>query len=128
MNDEIIKIKIWGRELPIKIIYDCFEGEEITEIQKETLSDFFEHKDAILDSAYEKLKQFCLYEYTEYYDLFSENVFKVAKPNALYIKRSITKKHVIGLLCAFRPYEEHGLAIYIEDCKPVKIGHQDIIL
>ena len=128
MNDEIIKIKIWGRVLPIKIIYDCFEGEEISEIQKETLSTFMENKDSILDSAYERLKQFCLYEYTEWYDLFCEDVFKIAMPNALYIKRSITKKHVIGLLCAFRPSEEHGLAIYIEDGRPIKIGHQDIIL
>jgi len=126
--DDIIKIQVWGRELPIEIIYDCFEGEEITEIQKETLSAFMENKDSILDSSYERLKQFCLSEYTEWYDLFCEDVFKIAMPKALYIKRSVTKKHVIGLICAFRPYEEHGLAFRIEDCRVVKVGSQDIIL
>lgn len=128
MNNEIIKIKIWGRELPIEIKYDCFEGEVITEIQKETLSAFLEHKDAILDSAYTMLMQYCLEEYIEDYSSICENVFQCVRPKALYIKRSITKKQVVGLLCDFNPDTEHGLAIYIEDGKPVKVGHQDIIL
>lgn len=128
MNKETIKMKIWGRELPIEIRYDCFEGEDITEIQKKALSGFLEYKDSILDNAYEMLKHYCLEEYIEDYSSIRENVFKCVKPKTLYIKKSFTKKQIVGLLCDFVPDPEHGLAIYVEDCKAVRVGPQDIIL
>lgn len=128
MNNEIINIKLWGRELPIEIKYDCFEDEAITVFQKETLSRFLEDKDSLMDNAYKMLVMYCLKEYPEDYPLVCEDVFKCVTPKALYIKRSITKKSVIGLLCEFKSDKEHGLAFYIEDNKLVKVGPQDIIL
>jgi len=128
MNNEIKKIEIWDRELPIEIIYDCFEGENITEIQKEALLAFIKHKEVLLDRAYKIIMKYCMEEHIEYFSIVSENVFTCVKPYALYIKRSVAKKQVVGLLCDFKPDREHGLAIYIEDCKHIKVGPQDIIL
>ncbi len=129
MTNETIKdFTIWGRELPIKITYDCFEGEEITEVQKETYEQFIGNMESIFAEAYEMFKNYCFEFYKEQMDDEFENIFRYIKPKELYIKRSSTGKKIAGLLCNFKFDLEHGLVAYIEDGKVTKVDTQDIIL
>lgn len=129
MNNEItIEFEIWGRTLPIKISYDCFDGEEITSIQKETYNQFDQNKEKILNDAFGIIKDYCLTNYSDQITDGFENIFRYVKPKELYIKRSVTGKKIAGLLCNFKFDIEHGLAVYIEDGNVIKVGSQDIVL
>lgn len=127
-NEMTVDFVIWGRELPIKITYDCFEGEEITEIQRETYEQFMSNKEVIFAEAHDKFKKYCMEFYKEQMDDEFENIFRYIKPKELYIKRSAAGKKIAGLLCSFKFDTEHGLAAYIEDGKVTKVDTQDIIL
>ncbi len=126
MISEKLLLTIWGRELPIKIEYDCFDGEEITQIQKETLQKFLKKQTSIFKEAYNLLQKFCLQKYPEYFSGQFDNIFKYIKPNILYIKKASTR--LCGLLCNFKYEQEHGLAIIIENEKVVKVDNQDALL
>ena len=81
-----------------------------------------------MKDAYLLIKEYCLNNYpTLVIDNF-ENIFRYVKPKQLYIKRSVTKKRIAGLLCNFKFDIEHGLAVYIEEGKVSKVDSQDIIL
>lgn len=127
-NEIVTNFTIWGRELPIKITYDCFEGEEVTEVQKETYEQVMCNLDIILEEAHEMFKNYCFKFYKEQMDDDFENIFRYIKPKELYIKRSSIGKKIAGLLCNFKFDLEHGLVAYIEDGKVTKIDTQDIIL
>lgn len=127
-NEMIMEFEIWGRVLPIKINYDCFEGEDITEVQRETYDQFFQNKEQVLTEAFNAIKNYCMNDYSELITDNFENIFKYVKPKELYIKRSVSGKRIAGLLCNFKFDMEHGLAVYIENGIVTKVGSQDIIL
>lgn len=127
-NEMMMEFEVWGRVLPIKISYDCFEGEQITIVQKETYDQFICNKEQIFGEAFNKIKDYCMTEYSEQITDNFENIFRYVKPKDVYIKRSVTGKRIAGLLCNFKFDMEHGLAAYIEDGHVTKIGPQDIIL
>ena len=127
-NGMIMEFEIWGRVLPIKINYDCFEGEEITSVQQETYVQFLQNREQILSDSFDMIKNYCMTDYSELVTDNFENIFRYVKPKELFIKRSITGKRIAGLLCSFKFDVEHGLAVYIEDGNAIKVGSQDIIL
>jgi len=127
MNDTIT-LNIWGRELPIEVVYDCFENEEVDTIQKDTFEIFMAQHAAIFDSAYVMLEQYCAEKYPDLIPNKFDNIFKYIKPKTLYIKKSTTKRRIAGVLCNFKFDLDHGLAIYIDEGKVTKVGSQDIIL
>lgn len=127
-NEMIMDIEVWGRVLPIKINYDCFEGEEITDVQRETYDQFLQNSEKLLGDSFNAIKNYCMAEYSEQIVDDFENIFKYVKPKELYIKRSVTGKRIAGLLCSFKFDMEHGLAVYIEEGSVSKVGPQDIIL
>ena len=57
MTNENITFDIWGRSFDLEVIYDCFEGEEITSIQKETFDEFKNNSETIFKDAYLLLKE-----------------------------------------------------------------------
>lgn len=128
MFDESIKLNIWGRTLELEVDFDCFEGEKITSIQRDTYNEFKDNADQILPNAYSMIKEYCEKNYSSLITDNFENIFKYVKPKQLYIKRSVTEKKIAGLLCNFKFDNEHGLAVYIENGEVTKVGPQDIIL
>lgn len=128
MLNETITFNIWGRNIDLEIIYDCFEGEEITTIQKDTLKELKDNAAEIFNRAYISIRDYCLNNYSEQITDDFENIFRYIKPKQIYIKRSVTNKRIAGLLCSFRFDTENGLAVYIEEGKVIKVGTQDIIL
>ena len=123
-----INLNIWGREVSINIIYDCFDDEKITIQQTETYNQFIQLKDKILEQAYLKLEDYCKTNYPDDLGEGFDNIFKYIKPKQLYIKRSTSGNKIAGLLCDFKFDMEHGLAVYIENGVVTKVGPQDIIL
>lgn len=128
MTNESITFDIWGRNLDLEVIYDCFEGEEIASIQKDTFDEFKRNSEKIFNDAFLLIKEYCLNNYPTLVSDNFENMFRYVKPKQIYIKRSVTKKKIAGLLCNFKFDLEHGIAVYIEEGKAVKVGPQDIIL
>lgn len=128
MYNKSITLTIWGRELDLEVEHDCFEGEEITSIQKETYEEFMSNFEEIFADAHSMIKDFCMENYSAYVTDNFVNIFRYIKPKQLYIKRSVTNKRIAGILCSFKFDMEHGLAIYIENGKVSTVGTQDIIL
>lgn len=128
MLNETITLDIWGRNLELEIIFDCFENEEITSIQKDTLENFKSNSEQILNDSYYKIKDYCTENFASLIADNFDNIYRYVKPKQIYIKRSVTNKKIAGLLCNFKFDIEHGLAVYIEDGKVTKVGSQDIIL
>ena len=128
MLDENIRLNIWGREFYLEIVYDRFEGEDITSTQKDTYKEFIDNTEQIFHDAHFMIKEYCEKIYSSLVTDNFENIFKYVIPKQLYIKRSVTKKRIAGLLCNFKFDMDNGLAIYIEDGKVTKVGPQDIIL
>lgn len=128
MLDTNIRLNIWGREFDLEIDYDKFEGENITSIQEDTYIEFIDNAEQIFVDAYSMIKEYCEKKYSSLVTDNFENIFKYVIPKQLYIKRSVTKKRIAGLLCNFKFDMDNGLAVYIEDGKATKVGSQDIIL
>ena len=127
MEDEKMKFEVWGREFDIDVVFNNFPGEEVTQIQKQTFENFINNKEKFFADCYEAIKNYCLREYKDEVGDF-ENIFKFVMPCAIFIKKSVTQRRVIGLLCNFRFDIEHGLAVkFVDECVE-EVGAQDIIL
>ncbi|MBQ6980315.1 MAG: hypothetical protein IJQ07_06690 [Clostridia bacterium] len=123
-----LEIEIFGRKFNLDIIYDCFDNEKITEIQRDTFLNFISQKNILLEKAQQKLKEYLSINYKAQIGNDVDNIFRYIKPQYVYIKRSVTQERVIALLCSFKFDLEHGLAIIIKNEKEFLIGAQDIIL
>ena len=119
-------IKVWGRDFELRVIFDTYDSEEITDIQKEALDTFIDDSEELLSSC-EELKEYCMKNHSDRIDESIENIFKYVIPVSIYIERN-NKKRVVSLLCNYRFDEEHGIAITYENEKLKHIGPQDDIL
>ena len=121
------KFLIWGREIELEVVMNCFPGEQVTEIQKQAYDNFMAHSEMFFEESFNAIKNYCQREYKEEVGEF-DNIFKYVIPTAVYIKNSVTQRRVIGLLCNFRFDFEHGLAVRFVDEKVEEVGTQDIVL
>ena len=138
-----VSINIWNREVTIDIIYDVYEGENITIEQENALNAFLENtKNEELDnpeselynkdyarivlSDSSRIKEYCMKTSGEFIDEDITNVFKYVMPTSLFVIRE-NKKRLVALLCDYRFDEEHGVALLFENEKLLEIGDQDII-
>ena len=114
-------MKIWGRTLKLEVIYDCYEGENITDLQKEALESFVANSKAV-DDALPVLEKYCLDD--EFMDQERiDNIFKYAAPTGIFVIRSKNKREV-ALLCDYKFDVEHGLALVFENEKFKEIVSQ----
>lgn len=133
MNDFLIEnersYKIWNRECKVKLIFDCYEGEEIDDIQKNAAIDFEKNIQKYTENGLTKLKTYIL---ENYQDAINEdsifNIFKYVVPKTVYVSKDPAMRKVIGLLCHFRFDEENGIAVKYVDGKITDIGGQQIVL
>lgn len=121
-----VKIKLWNRDFELFVSYSCYPGEEITDIQKETVKKFCNNTTCTFD---------ILGELKEYVEKSSdaevkadeiENIFKYVMPKSIFVPR--TGKKEIAIMCNYKFDMEHGIAIVFEEGKLKEIGTQDIIL
>ena len=116
------KFIIWGREFELKVIYDCFQTENPTEIQKNAFLNFIKKPELFDD---------CRYAVEEYCKKFQadiplDNLFRYIVPQSIFIQRA--EQRIVGILCVYKFDIEHGVAIVFKNEKFEKIGPQDIIL
>lgn len=131
-----MKLNVWGREFDLAIEFDLYEGEVISNVQKEALSEFVAKnvnegevvRNSLLDESLDKLKAFCLDRNKEEIQGNTiENIFKYVIPQSLYVLRS-EENRVVALMCAYKFDLEHGLAIVFENGCLKGIGSQDLVL
>ncbi len=89
-------IKVWGRDFELRVIFDTYDSEEITDIQKEALDTFIDDSDELLSSC-EELKEYCMKNNSDRINGSIENIFKYVIPVSIYIERN-KKKRVVSLL------------------------------
>lgn len=126
-NDRVYKI--WGRDCSVKLIFDCYEGEEIDSIQEEAIADFEKNILEYTQNGLDALKKYLVQNYKkEIEDKLVPNIFKYVVPKAIYVSKDPSKKKVIGLLCYFKFNDEDGIAIKYIDDKVCDIGGEQIVL
>ncbi|MGI6019766.1 MAG: DUF6985 domain-containing protein [Marvinbryantia sp.] len=122
-----IKIKLWGREFNLDIIYDCYSNEKVLESQEKAAQSFPGMSDEI-ESSLEHIKAYCLSNNKGEIGAESiDNIFKYVAPKYLFIPRD-EKNQVVALMCNYKFDPESGIAVVFENGKLIKIGKQEIIL
>lgn len=121
--------KIWGRDCVVKLIFDCYEGEEIDNIQEEAIADFEKNILEYTQNGLDALKIYLVQNYKkEIGDESVPNIFKYVVPKTVYVSKDPSKKKVIGLLCHFKFDDEDGIAIKYVDGKVCDIGGEQVVL
>lgn len=125
---EKTEIMFLGKEYDLKVIYDCYEDEEVTAEQIETVELFIKYKKTIADKAIPALRKYCM----EYMDNIGEiyDDTKLAQyviPKELYVRRS-DDEYIFSVMCDFSSDPENGIALVYDGSNFAKCGPQDIIL
>ena len=120
------KVKIWGREFQLKVIFDVFDDEEIMDTQVAALDAFLGATENLFKSC-DELINYCLKRDSDNIGSSIDHIFKYVMPESIYVGRS-KRKHVVSLLCNYRYDEEHGIALTYENEQLKCIGPQDDIL
>ena len=120
-----ININIWGRDFELDIVYYNFPGEEITELQQETVEkiisvDFSGSLDSIVNYITE-------YDLEELNGEKIDNIFRYVMPKSILIDRD-DENRVFAVMCDYKFDIEHGLAVVFENEKFKAVDSQDIIL
>lgn len=108
-----ITMTIWGRQFVLDVIYDCYEGEEITKLQQEAYDEFISNS-SIVDAVLDRVKNYCLEDENMNDTDSIQNIFKYVIPKSIFIERNEENK-VVALLCDYRFDNEHGIAIVFEN-------------
>ena len=120
----MLNIRIWNRDFDLKVLYDCYAGEQILDEQKEALNKFSSDKNTIeLSRGF--VEKYCLRNNKDEIGADEiDNIFKYVLPESIFVKRDCR----VAILCKYRFDAEHGIAIVFKDGKFDEIGNQDIIL
>lgn len=126
MTDNVEMI-IWGREFSLRVDYETFEDETVTDEQKKTFEKFLEHSEWI-DKSKKKVEEYCKERVLEDDEnQKKDNIFSYIKPQYLFVTQEKQKARV-ALMCNYRYDPEHGLAIiYSKDGEAI-VDIQDAIL
>ena len=123
------KLNVWGRDFELEVVFDCYEGEEILPTQNDALKEFLVSSGDLVQKAKRDVEEYCLKHNAE--DIGSssiENIFKYVIPKSIYIQRTTTGSHVVGLMCAYKFDAENGIAVVFKNEKLDKVGTQNIML
>jgi hypothetical protein len=105
-------LEIWGKQFNLEIVYDVFEGEEVSPKQEEALNKFIESSDLLADSS--RISEYIVETSNGMISEPVDNIFEYVLPKSLFIKRSEDKR-VVVLLCDYKLDPEHGIALIYED-------------
>ncbi len=120
-----IKLNIWGRDFELSVGYQNYPGEEITEIQRDTLAaiasvDFSEARIGV--------EKYIIQHFsTELGDDDLSNIFRFVVPKSIMIMRSEDCR-LFAVMCSFKLDIEHGIAIAYKNEAFAAAGPQDLVL
>ncbi len=122
------KVEVWGRTFEIDVIFRCYRGEVIDEIQIQAYKEFMEHWDEHMDEAYRAFEKYCAEEYSEEIggDKF-DNIFRFLIPRLIYVQKAYDHSKMVGFECYFKPDLENNLAAKFVNGKIVEVGGEQII-
>lgn len=117
------ELKVWGRELSLKIIFDVFDGEDILIEQHEALDAFLAQASELLADS-KAIEEYCVKNSNGSVVAPVDNLFKYVIPTAVYVRRK-TDLREIALLCDFKFDEESGCALVFQNEALTKICSQE---
>ena len=121
------KMNIWGREFDLPVIYECYDGEEVLESQKEAEALLEENSKEVAGSLNQVKKYIQETEAAQLTEDKIDNIFRYVMPKSIFVPHS--KSHQIAaILCNYKFDAEHGVAVVFENGHFKKIGPQDIVL
>ena len=113
------KMTIWGRQFSLPIIYDCYQGETVTEAQTDALKVFISHLEWI-EMSKKQVESYCKDQVCEDDEnQKKDNIFSYIKPDSIFVKRDKTHPRV-ALMCKYRYDPEHGLAVVFSSQTPLR--------
>ena len=119
-------MNIWGREFELPVMIKQYDGEEITEIQKEAVEKF-QHCEKVINASKYGIDQYILENGLKDYNIHKvDNIFKYVMPKSFYVPNA--EKRVVILLCDFKYDLENGIALVFEDEKLKEIVPEDLAL
>lgn len=121
-------IWIWGREMTLPVVFDCYEGEKVLPYQRAALRWFLE--DLVpLNAALPEVEKYCrAVDREKFGDRPVEDIFRYVMPQQFFVKRTGDDDRVVGLLCAYRFDTENGLAVVFRNEILEQVGTQNIVL
>ena len=118
---------MWGREFDLRVVFDCFDDEELLPIQEQALEAFLK-ADAAIENSKKQVENYILNDdYAELETDSIDNIFKYVIPTDIYLPRT-PEIRTAAILCDYRFDEEHGIAVVFENEQFKEIGEQDIVL
>ena len=121
------KLTIWGRQFDLRVVFDCFNDEEVLPIQEQSLEEFLKAEAAIENSKKQVENYILNDDYAELETDSIDNIFKYVIPTDIYLPRT-PEIRTAAILCDYRFDEEHGIAVVFENEQFKEIGEQDIVL
>ena len=122
-----LDISLWGREFSLPVDYDCYEDEQPTQEQLDSLASFSTKKD-LIEKAGKEVEKYCQAEVSKDKEIENkEDVFSYVTPHYIYVTHDGIHP-CLAIMCKYRYDPEHGIAIVFRADGKVIIGMQDIIL
>ena len=121
------KLTIWGRQFDLRVVFDCFNDEEVLPIQEQSLEEFLKAEAAIENSKKQVENYILNDDYAELESDSIDNIFKYVIPTDIYLPRT-PEIRTAAILCDYRFDEEHGIAVVFENEQFKEIGTQDTVL
>jgi len=122
------KINVWGRDFELEVVFDCYEGEEVLPLQKDTLQRFLTSPD-IIQNTKSEVEKYCIERNADDIETQTiENIFKYVIPKSIYIQRTKDNSRVVGIMCAYKFNIDDGIAVVFKNEKFDRVGSQNIIL
>lgn len=120
----MLNIKIWNRDFDLKVLYDCYAGEEVLDEQKDALKEFSSNK-KMIEASKSNVEKYCLSQNKDEIGADEiDNIFKFVMPESIFVKRDCR----IAIMCRYKFDAEHGIAVIFKDGKLIDIGSQDTII
>ena len=121
------KMNIWGREFELPVIYECYDGEEVLESQKEAEALLEENSKEVAGSLNQVKKYIQETEAAQLTEDKIDNIFRYVMPKSVFVPH-IEEHLTAAIMCDYKFDLEHGIAVVFENGLFKEVGPQDIVL
>lgn len=121
-------ISIWGRDLEVDVIFECYGKDGIADTQEQTYENIKDNWGKYSDLAYNAFVEYLKKNYSdELEDGEVKNIFKYIVPREIYIKQYTEDKTSFGIIGHFKFDKDNGIAVRFVDGKVKAVGSELIM-
>lgn len=120
-------INIWERKFELPLMYECYDGEEVLENQKEAFAMLEDNAEEVMGSLEQVKKYVKKTGVDQLAGAEIENIFKYVMPKSIFVPHN-KKRRTVAIMCNYKFDMEHGIAVVFENGQLKKVGSQDIVL